>query len=163
MARQSRDLECLNHIATMLIDARKVFARAARIVDDQDVIDRLERTMGERDRLLSDIRALILSLRGAPQPEGSITGAAHQAFLDVRAIFDRDARAALAEVKRGERHLRDEMRRAIRNDALSAEVRAFLGLALDRVVNGEMRVEGGMEETQLPAAGADVGGSSVHR
>lgn len=95
---------------------------------------------------------------------GSIAGAAHQAFLDVVAIFDRDARAALAEVQRSERHLRDEMRRALRNDELSAEVRAFLGLALDRVVNGEMRVEGGMGEVErAQGAEADNANRSAQR
>ena len=142
------DLACLKHLAAMLIDARKVYARAARIADDADVVDRIERTMAERDRLLREIRGRIEDLRGAAPHEGSMLGAAHKAFLDVRAIFDRDEKAALAEVQRGEKYLRDEIRKAIRNHALSAETRAFLGLALDRIVNGEMRIEGKLEEVE---------------
>jgi hypothetical protein len=85
------------------------------------------------------------------------------AFLDVRGLFDRDAAAALAEVQRGEKYLRDEIRKAIRNDELSAEVRAFLGLALDRIVNGEMRVEGQVEEAEhLPPQTSDIHAPRPH-
>jgi uncharacterized protein (TIGR02284 family) len=148
MPRRSADIACLNRLASILVDARRLYARAARIADDAEVVDRIERTMADRERLLTEIRSLIVSLRGAPNGEGSMLGAAHIAFLDVRAMFDRDTKAALAEVQRGEKYLREEIRKAIRNDALSAEVRAFLGLALDRIVNGEMRIEGKLEEIE---------------
>lgn len=142
------DIACLKHLATILIDARKFYARAARIADDAEVVDRIERTMAERDRLLREISGRITALNSAPPKDGSMLGAAHKAFLDVRAIFDHDEKAALAEVQRGENYLRDEIRKAMRNDTLSAETRAFLGLALDRIVNGEMRIEGKLEEVE---------------
>lgn len=148
MPRYRADVACLNRCASILVDAGKVYARAARMADDPDVVDRIERTMAERDRLLTEIRSLIISLRGEVQDNPTFLGAAHKAFLDVRSLFDRDTHAALAEVQRCEKYLRDEIRKAIRNDGLSAEVRAFLGLALDRIVNGEMRIEGKLEETE---------------
>ncbi len=146
MSRHHSDVTCLNHLATILIDARKLYAHAARIADDPQVIDRIEQTMAERERLLVEIHALVTSFRGVPVTEGSLLGAAHKAFLNVRAIFDRDEKASLAEVQRGERYLNEEIRKAMRNDDLSAETRAFLGLALDRIVTGEMRIEGKLEE-----------------
>lgn len=164
MPRRGADIACLNRLAAILVDARRLYARAARIADDAEVVDRIERTMAERERLLAEIRSLIVRLRGAPNDERSLLGAAHMAFLDVRAMFDRDARAALAEVQRGEKYLRDEIRKAIRNEDLSAEVRAFLGLALDRIVNGEMRIEGKLEEIERMNAPAihDIHTSPPH-
>ena len=150
MSRHRSDIACLNHIATILVDAGKQYARAARIADDPEMVDRIERTMAERDRLLTEIRSLIVSLRGEQQENGTLLGVAHRAFLDVRAMFDRDQQSVLAEMRRGEKFLCDELRKAIRNDGLSAEVRAFLGLALDRISNGE--IEGKPEEVEHMAA-----------
>ncbi|MEQ1819893.1 MAG: PA2169 family four-helix-bundle protein [Terricaulis sp.] len=142
------DIACLNHLATILVDAGKLYARAARIADDPKVVDRIERTMAERDRLLTEIRSLIISLRGEQRENGTFLGSAHKAFLNARALFDNDEKSALGEVQRGERYLCEEIRKSIRNDELSAEVRAFLGLALDRIVSGEMRIEGALEDVK---------------
>lgn len=143
------DIACLNRLANILVDARRLYARAARIADDPDVVERIDRTMAEREKLLTDIRSLIISLYGAGERNnGTFLGAAHKAFLNVRSLFDQDERASLGEVLRGERYLCDEIRKAIRNDELSADVRAFLGLALDRIVNAEMRIEGKLEEVE---------------
>ncbi len=142
------DIACLNHLANILVDARRLYSRAARIADDADVIARIDRTLAEREELLTEIRGLIISRHGQEQDTGTFLGAAHKAFLNVRTLFDRDARAALGEVVRGERYLCDEIRKAIRNDEVSAEVRAFLGLSLDRIVSGEMRIEGKLEEVE---------------
>jgi uncharacterized protein (TIGR02284 family) len=156
VVRHRADIACLNRLAAILVDARRLYARAARMADeDSDVVARIERTMAERHQLLTEIRALIVSLHGAPGSDGSMLGVAHMAFLDVRGLFDRDATAALAEVQRGERYLCDEIRKAMRNDELSAETRAFLGLALDRIVNGEMRIEGKLEEVERIAPQAN--------
>lgn len=146
------DTACLNRLANILVDARRLYARAARIADDPDVVERIDRTMAEREKLLTEIRSLIIRLHGSDREAGTFLGAAHKAFLNVRAVFNNDARAALEEVLRGERYLCDEIRKAIRNDNLSAEVRAFLGLALDRIVSGEMRIEGKLEEVGHRAA-----------
>lgn len=148
MARHTEDITALNHIATVLIDARRLYHRAAHLADDADARDRIERTIDERDQLLADVQQMVRNLRGKPAHEGSLLGVAHKAFLDVRAMFDRDVRAALAEVDRGENYLRDEIRKAMRRDDLTAETRAFLGVALDRIVSGEQRIEGKLEQAE---------------
>jgi uncharacterized protein (TIGR02284 family) len=142
------DIAALNHIASILIDARRLYHRAAHLADNVDARNRIERTIDERDHLLADVQQMVRSLRGDPAHEGSLLGAAHKAFLDVRAMFDRDVKAALAEVDRGENYLRDEIRKAMRRDDLGAETRAFLGVALDRIVSGEQRIEGKIEEIE---------------
>lgn len=157
MPTHSNDFTCLNHIATILVDAGKLYSRAARIADDPTVVDRIERTMAERDVMLREVRALASRVRGDRREHGSMLGVAHKAFLDVRSLFDRDTRAALSEVDRGEKYLCDEIRKAIRNQGLSSETRAFLGLMLDRVTNGEMQVQGKLDEIErTPHAGETI-------
>ncbi|MGQ0531893.1 MAG: PA2169 family four-helix-bundle protein [Caulobacteraceae bacterium] len=153
MARHREDIAKLNHIATILIDARRLYIRAANLADETDARARIERTIEERSQLLADTQQMVRSLRGKPAHEGSLLGGAHKTFLDVRAMFDRDVKAALAEVDRGENYLRDEIRNAMRDADLSAETRAFLGVALDRLVSGEQRIEGKLEEAEhMPPA-----------
>jgi uncharacterized protein (TIGR02284 family) len=149
MASRYADITVLNHIATILIDARRLYHRAARLADeDRDAVTRIELTMGERSMLLNEIHERMHAL-GAPRTESpSMLGAAHMAFLDVRSVFERDVKSALAEVDRGEKYLGDELRKAMRRDDVSADTRAFLGVVLDRVVSGEMRIAGKREEVQ---------------
>lgn len=154
MARYRADIAALNHIAQILIDARKLYARAASFSTDADATARIERTLGERSMLLDDVRQRVADLSGKPQSEGSLVGKAHMAFFNARTWFDNDLNAALSEVARGEDYLRKEIRKCMRSDILHAETRAFLGILLDRIVSGELRIEGKLEEvrheTQAP-------------
>jgi uncharacterized protein (TIGR02284 family) len=146
MARNRADIAALNQIAGILVDARKLYARAARLCKDPDALMRIERTMGERAEILDDVQNRLRDLSGKAKDEGSVRGAAQMVFLDLRSVFDRDFQAALAEVERGEEHLRTEIRRNMRRDELHAETRAFLGVLLDRIVSGEMRLKAQCEE-----------------
>lgn len=149
MTRHRADVAALNHLATILIDGRKLYARAARLADgDDDTVARIERTLGERASMLTEVQRRVHDLQGCAQNDGSFLGAARKAFLDVRALFDDDVEAALADVERGEDYLRDEIRKCMRHDELGAETRAFLGVLLDRIVNGEMRIKGKLEEVE---------------
>jgi len=148
VARHRDDIAALNHISGILIDAGRVYSRAARMTQEPDALGRIERTMGERAVLLGAFQQRVRDLRGEPQTEGSMRGVAHKAFLDVRALFDQDLKAALTELERAEKYLREEVRKAMRRDELDSETRAFLGVALDQIVSGEMRIEGKLEEVQ---------------
>lgn len=149
MARPRADIAALNHIAQSLVDGRRLYARAARLAaDDADAVQRIERTMGERAQILSELQERVRDAGGQPQSDGSMLGVAHLAFFDVRAAFDRDLTAALAQVERGERYLRDEIRACMRRQDLSAETRAYFGVLLDRIVSGEMRIEGKLEQVR---------------
>jgi uncharacterized protein (TIGR02284 family) len=149
MATRYADIPVLNHIATILINARRLYHRAARLADeDRDVVNRIELTLGERSMLLTEIEDRMRTLGDAPKANGSMLGAAHMAFLDVRSVFERDVKAALVEVARGEKYLSDELRKAMRREDVSADTRAFLGVVLDRIVSGEMRIAGKREELE---------------
>ncbi|WP_395645422.1 PA2169 family four-helix-bundle protein [Terricaulis sp.] len=148
MTATRTDIAKLNHIITILLDARRLYARAADLTHDAGARAPIEATIEERNLLLADTQQMVRELGGQPAHEGSLLGAAHKVFLDVRAVFDRDVKAALAEVERGERYLRDEIRKAMRDTDLSADTRAFLGVALDRLVSGEQRIEGKLEEVK---------------
>jgi len=141
MGSRFADIPVLNHLIAVLIDARRLYERAAQIAHAPAAIAAIQRTRQERAIMLSDLQARVRSLGGRAQSEGSMLGAAHKAFLNVRAVFDHDLDAALAEVERGEHFLRDEIRKAMRRDDVSADTRAFLGVCLDDVVTGEHRIE----------------------
>ena len=75
-----------------------------------------------------------------PRTDGSALGAGHLAFMKLRAAVQEDAKAAIGEVERGEDYLRDEIRKQVRNDEVSPEVRTFLSHALDEVDPGHERI-----------------------
>ena len=148
MASQFADIPALNHIIAILIDARRLYTRAMRLAKEPDAVLGIQRTLDERTALLGAMQQRVRELGGKPALEGSVMGAAHAAFLNVRSVFDRDVVAALDEVERGEKYLRAEIRKCMRQGDISAETRAFLGVALDRAVTGEMQIEGVREEAK---------------
>jgi uncharacterized protein (TIGR02284 family) len=141
MASRYADIPVLNHVAKILIDARRLYHRAARLADeDRDVVNQIELTLGERSMLLSAVQDRVHKLGATAKANGSMVGSAHMAFFDVRSVFDRDVHAVLAEIARGEAYLREELRKAMRREDVSAETRAFLGIALDRLGASEMQI-----------------------
>lgn len=148
MASQYADIPALNHLAAILIDARRLYTRAIDLAKEPDAASKIQITLGERSALLQDIQARVQQLGGLATAEGSMLGVAHKAFMNVRSVFDRDLKVALEEVERGEKYFRDEVRKAMRREDVSADTRAFLGVTLDRAVTGEMRIEGKVEQVQ---------------
>jgi len=151
MPRHRADIAALNRIAALLVDATRLYARAARLTEAAEAVEGIERTLGERAQLLGDIHQRVRDMDVRPSRDGSMLGAAQKAWLDVRALFERDSEAALAEVERAEKYLRDEVRRCMRREELSAETRAFFGIVLDRLVSGGQRIEGARERVERKA------------
>jgi uncharacterized protein (TIGR02284 family) len=136
MASQYADIPALNHIIAILIDATRLYRRAVQLAGGA-AAEPIQRTLDGRQRLMADMQARVRALGGKPSGDGSMLGAAHKAFLNVRSVFDRDLNAALAEVERGEDYLATELRKCMRREDVSADTRAFFGVALDRVISGE--------------------------
>jgi uncharacterized protein (TIGR02284 family) len=134
------DITALNHISQVLIDAGGVYQRAEAMADDPNAKGVIGGVIEERRKMLVEMRERVRAMGGKPVREGSALGGGHSVFMKLRSFFERDTKVAAAEVDRGEDFLRDEIRKAMRNDKLSAETRAFFGVALDDLVRGHDKV-----------------------
>ncbi|HYE44145.1 MAG TPA: PA2169 family four-helix-bundle protein [Caulobacter sp.] len=136
----SKDTDTLNHIATILIDASKLYREAAEITDQPALQSELRTLTSERESLLTRFQDRVRRLGDEPRTDGSALGVGHLAFMKLRAAVQEDAKAAISEVERGEDYLRDEISKKVRDDEVSPEVRTFLAGALNEVDPGHERM-----------------------
>jgi len=71
---------------------------------------------------------------------GTLMGAGHKAFMELRAVAQNDTHAAVSEVERGEDFLRDEIRKRLDEKELSASVRDFLTQTLATIKPGHRKM-----------------------
>lgn len=148
------DINALNHISQILMDAGDVYQRAEHLTDDPNAKAVIGAVREERRKMLVEMRERVRAMGGKPVRDGSTRGAGHGIFMKVRSWFERDTKTAAAEVDRGEDFLRDEIRKAMRNDKLSSDTRAFFGVALDDLVRGHEKVSRLKHTEEAPDAAA---------
>lgn len=127
------DEEILSDLAHKLVDQVALYGMARDIAHDPAVVEAIQRAKDARAHLLQDINAKIW-LQGIPAiDQGTKLGAAHKAFLRLRAVVDKDDSSAIGEVERGEDYLRDRVAKAARNERLTAHTRNYLQTVLSRI------------------------------
>lgn len=149
------DTEALEHVGTILADAAGLYDEAAELAP-AELADELALLAGERRAILSRVKAHGMSQGKMIRAERSALGKAHRAFMNLRAVVEDDAKAAVAEVERAEDYLRDEIRAALDGDALTIPTRMFLAKVKGEIRSGHARMSGLKHalERKVPAAAA---------
>ncbi len=94
----------LNQLLSKSYDAAKGYKKAVENVNDTDIKMFLKNMSGQRERFATDLRQEILSYGELPEDSGSVAGAAHRAWMDLRSLFSsNDEQAILKECIRGEK------------------------------------------------------------
>lgn len=97
-------LTLLGDLLRTIKDGEEGFATAAQDVDSKELRDLFTRLSLERASFRSELQKLVQSL-GEPQPtaEGSVMGAAHRGWIELRAVVaTQNEEAILDECGRGE-------------------------------------------------------------
>lgn len=82
----------------------------------------------ERDDVADMLQDHVRQLGGEPADSGTILAGTHRAFMSIRdALTNRDDAALVAEIERGEDHIKAKFEAAMTQDGLSAETRAVIG------------------------------------
>ena len=115
------DIDVLNSLITTTIDSANGFERAAEDADAGPYTE-LFRDFGEERRgVVLELQQVVRSLGGDPADDGSLTANLHRRWLDLRAAIAGDGgdRAIVAEVERGEDHLKSKYEEALADEELS--------------------------------------------
>lgn len=125
--------EILSDLAHKLVDQVALYGLAKGIAHNPKIADAIQRAKVARAELLQEVNAKIW-LNGIPPIEqGTKLGAAHKAFLRLRAVVDKDDASAIGEVERGEDYLRDRVAKAAQDERLAAHTRNYLQTVLSRI------------------------------
>lgn len=120
----SHDVSVLNSLIATTVDSVDGYRTAAADSNSEQFrsifIDRAD----EREDLILDMQTRVRELGGEPEDEGTALAGAHRVFLNLRnAVTGSDDAAVVAEVERGEDHIKSKFETALADDRLTGETR----------------------------------------
>lgn len=96
-------ISCLNGLIETNKDAQQGFQEAADGVDRSDLKSLFYEFSQQRAKFAGDLQGLVRDLGGDPENSGSITGAIHRGWINIKAaVTGKDDHAILNECERGE-------------------------------------------------------------
>ncbi|WP_179346161.1 ferritin-like domain-containing protein [Winogradskyella ursingii] len=117
----------LNDLLEKNYDAEKGYHKAAENVDHSGLKTFFERKSNQRRDFGHEIKQEIRSFGKEVDKGGSVTGAMHRAWMDVKALFSADdAESMLEEAIRGEKASVDEYSDVLKEASLPSSTRAVL-------------------------------------
>ena len=137
MADTSHDIRTLNSLIASIIDSVDGYTESAKDVDSARYKEMFTARAAERRQCADGLRAEVSRLGGNPEDDGTILAAGHRAFVNLKsAVAGNDDKAVVAEVERGEDHLKAKFEDALKDHDLSSPVRETIGSAWTSVKAG---------------------------
>ena len=131
------EVSTLNTLIKTTIDSIKGFEDSAQHSENGRFTSIFREFAEERRRVVADLQQQVRALGEEPENDGSVAGAAHRAFIDLKdAVSSRDDKAVIEEVERGEDYLKEKYETALAVDSLSQPVRSAIERAYQSVRAG---------------------------
>ena len=135
MTDTSHDIRTLNGLIATTIDSVDGYRESAKATGRFSEIFQSRAT--ERQQVAEQLRGEVTRLGGNPEDDGTLLAGAHRVFLDLRAkVTDRNDAAVVAEVERGEDHIKSKFEHALKDDKLAPETRSVVERAFVSVKSG---------------------------
>lgn len=102
---ERNEIETLNRMVSILIDANTLYHEAANIPDEPGIAEPIRTLATKRDRQRGELQKLIMTLGGKPDTFGEALGTAHRSWTQGRTVMESDTKVAIQEVLRGEYYI----------------------------------------------------------
>ncbi|MCI4646330.1 MAG: PA2169 family four-helix-bundle protein [Hyphomonadaceae bacterium] len=123
---RSNEIEQVNDLVSIYIDAAELYHEASDVTDNDPVVaETLEALAMERAAQRDNLQARIIELGGKPDEVGQALGTGHRAFTQLRTIVDNDSEVAIEEVLRAEHFVAGEIEEVLA-EQITAQTRAML-------------------------------------
>jgi uncharacterized protein (TIGR02284 family) len=137
MTDTSHDIRTLNGLIATTIDSVDGYRSSAEAVDSPRYGELFTARASERSSVAEQLRAEVRRLGGNPEDDGTLLAGGHRAFLNLKAaVTDRDDKAVVAEVERGEDHIKAKYEAALTDESLSPETRSLIETSYGSVRSG---------------------------
>lgn len=137
MDSRDHDIETINGLIKTTIDSVDGYRSAAQDATNNQFQSIFFERANEREKVAEDLRQHVRSLGGDPQDDGSILAGAHRAFMNLRdAVTGTDDEAVIAEVERGEDHIKEKFETALQDGNLSTDTRSKISECYESVKSG---------------------------
>lgn len=123
MSETSHDISTLNDLIATTYDSINGYTEAAKNSGNQRFVAMFTARSVEREAAIRTLRAEVIRLGGKPDDNGTVLGGAHRMFMNLKSVVTgRDETAIIAEVEKGEDHIKAKFEDAIADGDLSPQV-----------------------------------------
>lgn len=137
MTDTSHDIRTLNGLIATTIDSVDGYRSSAEAVDSPRYGELFTARASERSSVAEQLRAEVRRLGGNPEDDGTLLAGGHRAFLNLKAaVTTRDDAAVVAEVERGEDHIKSKYETALADETLAPETRSLIEASYGSVRSG---------------------------
>ena len=137
MAGNDHDISTLNSLIATTLDSAEGYREASKDIEGGRLGALFVDRANERTQVAATLQAEVRRLGGSPSEGGTLLGGAHRMFVNLKAaVTGQDKQAIVNEVERGEDHIKAKYEGALKDDALSAPVRAAIEAGYGSVREG---------------------------
>jgi uncharacterized protein (TIGR02284 family) len=134
----NKNVATLNSLIATTLDSIDGYRKAADETNAAGFRDIFLSRANERQAVVANLQAKVRELGGEPEDDGTVLASAHRAFLGLRDKLtgDRDDDAVIAEVERGEDHIKSKFESALADSDLDPAVRQLIQTSFASVREG---------------------------
>lgn len=137
MTPNEREVDMLNDLIKTTIDSVDGYRSAAEDAEHSQYRTIFFDRANERSEVAAQLQSYVRELGGEPTTDGSVLAGAHRMFMNLKsAVTGNDDAAVVAEVERGEDHIKDMFEKAMIDSDISPETRAVIDRCYQSVKQG---------------------------
>lgn len=131
------DVRVINSLIATTIDSVNGYRAAAGDAANEQFRSIFTARADERAEIVRDLQDHVRQLGGSPEDDGTALAGAHRFMMDIRdALSGRDDDAVIAEVERGEDHIKNKYETALADTDLSPQCREIVQRCFRSVKEG---------------------------
>jgi uncharacterized protein (TIGR02284 family) len=134
----NKNVSTLNSLIATTLDSVDGYRKAAEETNAARYSEQFLSRANERQDIVASFQAKVRELGGECEDDGTVLAAAHRAFLGLRDSLkgEPDDSAVVAEVERGEDHIKAKYESALNDEDLDPAVRGLIQTAYTSVREG---------------------------
>ncbi len=129
-------IKLVNGLVETTIDSADGYEAAAKDAEGQRYKTLFEQRAHERRTIVSDLQDEVRRLGGEPKDDGTLLGAAHRAFVNLRDSLSKGDEAVINEVESGEDHIKAKYEKALKDVDVEIQTRTVIEKAWTSVKSG---------------------------
>lgn len=137
MRSQHHSIDTINDLITVTIDSVDGYRSAAEDANSGQFKSVFFDRATERQDVADRLQEYVRELGGKPADDGSMAAGAHRSFMNLRdAVTGTDDKAVVAEVERGEDHIKAKFEDALQDDDLDSNTRSVISQCYQSIKSG---------------------------